>query len=192
MRAWRWVTGEGGGRAGSYVGGLVLAPSRGDAPASSTLASPSVKLTLLAEDRVRYELTTGPFTVDAPSADTEFSPFHMLGGSLASCTFTVLASWAGHAKLDFTDLVIEVAWTFAEQPHRVGTMAIELRWPSLPANRREAARRTANLCTVHHTLEHPPALTTVMHDAASVPTAPAAEEAAASAPPTVAPAGEAA
>jgi uncharacterized OsmC-like protein len=111
----------------------------------------------------------------------------MLGGSLASCTFTVLASWAGNAKLDFTDLVIEVAWTFAEQPHRVGTMSIELRWPSLPANRREAARRAANLCTVHHTLEHPPALTTVMHDAEAAAGAPAAPAAA-----PAAPAGEAA
>jgi len=147
-----------------------------------------VKLTLLAEDRVRYELTTGPLTVDAPSADTQFSPFHMLGGSLASCTFSVLASWAEHAKLDFTDLVIEVAWTFAEQPHRVGTMSIELRWPSLPANRREAARRAANLCTVHHTLEHPPALTTVMHDAAAAP----APTAAAPTAPVATPAGEAA
>ncbi len=132
-----------------------------------------MKLTLLAEDRVRYELTTGPLTVEAPSADTEFSPFHMLGGSLASCTFTVLASWAGHAKLDFTDLVIEVSWTFAEQPHRVGAMTIDLRWPSLPASRREAARRAANLCTVHHPLEHVQTLTTVMQDAPATTAAPA-------------------
>lgn len=124
-----------------------------------------MKLTLLAEDRVRYELTTGPLTVDAPTADTDFSPFHMLGGSLASCTFSVLASWAEHAKLDFSDLAIEVAWEFAEQPHRVGAMTLELHWPSLPPQRREAARRAAGLCTVHHTLEHPPALTTVVREA---------------------------
>lgn len=150
------------------------------APATPPPASPPVKLTLLAEDRVRYELTTGPLTVDAPSADTQFSPFHMLGGSLASCTFSVLASWAEHAKLDFADLAIEVSWTFAEQPHRVGAMTIALRWPSLPANRREAARRAANLCTVHHTLQHLPALTTVMLDPAAP--VPAAASAAGSAP----------
>jgi uncharacterized OsmC-like protein len=125
-----------------------------------------VKLTLLAEDRVRYELTTGPLTVDAPSADTTFSPFHMLGGSLGACTYSVLASWAEHAKLDFTDLVIEVSWAFADKPHRVGAMTIDLHWPSLPPQRREAARRAANLCTVHQTLEHPPTLTTVVREAA--------------------------
>jgi uncharacterized OsmC-like protein len=125
-----------------------------------------VKLTLLADDRIRYELTTGPMTVDAPTADTTFSPFHMLGGSLAACTFTVIASWAANAKLDVADLVIEVSWEFAEQPHRVGAMSIDLHWPSLPPQRREAARRAANLCTVHHTLQHPPTLTTVVHEAA--------------------------
>ncbi|MGZ8379120.1 MAG: OsmC family protein [Gemmatirosa sp.] len=137
-----------------------------------------MKLTLLAEDRVRYELTTGPLTVDAPTVDTIFSPFHMLGGSLAACTYSVLASWAGNAKLDFTDLVIEVSWVFAEQPHRVGAMSIDLRWPSLPPQRREAARRAANLCTVHHTLEHPPTLTTVVHEPAGATTPQSAHEAA--------------
>jgi hypothetical protein len=32
-------------------------------------------------------------------------------------------------------------------------------WPSLPANRIVAARRVAELCTVHATLQHPPQIT---------------------------------
>jgi uncharacterized OsmC-like protein len=129
-----------------------------------------VKLTILADDRIRYEPTTGPLTVEAPTAETIFSPFHMLGGSLAACTYTTLASWAEHAKLTFADLAIEVAWTFAEKPHRVGTMSLELIWPSLPAPRLEAARRAAALCTVHQTLHHPPELTTIVNGAAPVAT----------------------
>lgn len=128
-----------------------------------------MKLTLLADDRVRYELATGPLTVDAPTAETQFSPFHMLAGGLAVCTHSTIASWAERAKLSIADLVIEVSWTFAEQPHRVGAMTIELEWPSLPPARREAARRAADLCTVHHTLEHPPALTTVLREPAATP-----------------------
>ena len=125
-----------------------------------------MKLTLLADDRVRYELTSGPLTVDAPTAETTFSPFHMLGGSLAACTYSTLASWAQNAKLTFTDLVIEVGWAFAEKPHRVGAMTLELTWPSLPATRLEAAKRAAALCTVHQTLHHLPEMTTVVHGAA--------------------------
>lgn len=128
-----------------------------------------MKLTLLAEDRIRYELTTSPLTVEAPTADTIFSPFHMLGGSLAACTYTTLATWAEHAKLTFTDLVIEVAWTFAEKPHRVGTMTIDLTWPSLPAARLEAARRAAALCTIHQTLHQAPAVTTIVNGSAPQP-----------------------
>jgi hypothetical protein len=54
------------------------------------------------------------------------------------------------------DLVLEVSWTFAEKPHRVETLALDISWPSLPASRLEAAKRAAALCTVHVTLEHPP------------------------------------
>ncbi|MDF1502873.1 OsmC family protein [Roseisolibacter sp. H3M3-2] len=140
-----------------------------------------MKLTLLAEDRVRYELASGPMTVEAPTADTEFSPFHMLAGGLAACTYSTLASWAQNAKLSIADLAVEVSWTFAEQPHRVGEMAIALEWPSLPAARHEAARRAAALCTVHHTLKQPPSLTTELRapaGAASAPAPAAASEAA--------------
>lgn len=131
-----------------------------------------MKLTLLADDRVRYELTSGPLTVDAPTADTIVSPFHLLGGSLAACTYSTLASWAEHAKLTFTDLVIEIGWSFADKPHRVSAMTLELIWPSLPATRLEAAKRAAALCTVHQTLHLPPEMTTVVRGAAAAPVAP--------------------
>ena len=117
-----------------------------------------MKLTLVADDRVRYEATPGPLTIEAPSPEATFSPFHMLGGSLASCTFSVLAAWAEHARYPIDDLVIEVAWTFAEKPHRVGDIRMSFQWPGLPASRLAAAQRAAALCTVHATLSHPPTL----------------------------------
>ena len=116
-----------------------------------------MKITLL-EDAVRYEPASGPLTIEAPTAETEYSPFHMLGSALASCTFTVLASWAGHAKIPIDDLVIDVRWTFAEKPHRVDTIALDFRWPSLPANRLAAAQRAAELCTIHATLSQSPSI----------------------------------
>ena len=115
-----------------------------------------MKITLVGEDAVRIEDSAGMMTVEAASAEQQMSPFHMLAAGLASCTFSVLHSWAEHAKLDAAPLAVDVAWTFAEQPHRVGAMTVTLRWPGLPADRQAAAKRAAALCAVHKTLEHPP------------------------------------
>ena len=117
-----------------------------------------MKITLLGDDAVRLEAVAGPMTIEAERADQPYSPFHMLGSSLALCEYSLLASWATHAKLSADDLAVEVRWTFAEQPHRVGAMTITLDWPSLPEARREAAQRATALCPVHRTLVHPPTL----------------------------------
>lgn len=118
-----------------------------------------MKLTLISEDALRLEPTDGPMNIEALSAEQNYSPFHMLAGGLAYCTFSVLHSWASHAKLDAMDIVIDVTWTFAEDPHRVGTMDLKFQWPSLPSNRLEAAKRVAEMCTIHATLHHPPTIT---------------------------------
>jgi uncharacterized OsmC-like protein len=115
-----------------------------------------MKITLLADDAIRLEPVAGPMTIEAASADTTYSPFHMLASSLATCTFSVIESWASHAKIPFDDLVIDVRWTFGDEPHRVSDIAVTFDWKSLPANRVAAARRVAELCTIHATLQHPP------------------------------------
>lgn len=118
-----------------------------------------MKILLTGEDRIRLEGTAGPLTVEAESPETQYSPFHMLASSLATCTFSVLYSWATNAGLSADDLAIEVGWSFAENPHRVGQMEVELVWPSLPQARRAAAERAADLCTVTRTLQQGPEIT---------------------------------
>ena len=118
-----------------------------------------MKLTLLGEDAIRLEPTDGPMNIEALSAEQSYSPFHMVGGGLAYCTFSVLYSWASHAKLQADDLTIDVKWTFAEDPHRVGSYEVRFNWPSLPPNRLEAAKRVSEMCTIHATLHNPPAIT---------------------------------
>jgi len=115
-----------------------------------------VKITLLSDERIRLDGKAGPLSVEAESAEMAYSPFHMLASGLATCTYSVLASWGTHAKLPVDDLVIEVGWTFAEDPHRVGELDVDVIWPSLPEARRNAAVRAAGLCTVTRTLEQPP------------------------------------
>ena len=113
-----------------------------------------MKIVLQREDAILLVATEGMLTIEADSADQSYSPFHMLGSSLAYCTFSVLYSWATNSDLDVGDLQVRVAWEFAEDPHRVGRMSMQLQWPSLPENRRAAAQRAATLCAVHATLSH--------------------------------------
>jgi uncharacterized OsmC-like protein len=97
--------------------------------------------------------------IESLSSEQSYSPFHMLAGGLAYCTWSVLQSWASHAKLDADKLTIDVKWTFAEDPHRVGAIDVQFNWPSLPANRLEVAKRVSEMCTIHATLHHPPVIT---------------------------------
>jgi uncharacterized OsmC-like protein len=115
-----------------------------------------MKITLLADDAIRLEPDPGPLTIEAPSAEMSYSPFHMLASSLATCTFSVMHSWATQAKVSTEDLTLEVQWRFAEDPHRVSDIGVIFDWPSLPANRLAAARRVAEMCSVHATLTHGP------------------------------------
>jgi len=118
-----------------------------------------MKITLPSEDSIRLEPTDGPMNIEALSAEQSYSPFHMVAGGLAYCTWSVLASWASHAKLDVGELTVDVKWSFADDPHRVGSYEVRFNWPSLPATRLEAAKRVSEMCTVHATLNHPPTIT---------------------------------
>jgi uncharacterized OsmC-like protein len=121
-----------------------------------------MKITLIADDAIRLEPLPGPMTIEAESPDQQYSPFHMLGSGLAVCTHSVLASWSSNAKLNSDDIVIEVRWTFAEEPHRIGTIGMTVLWPSLPANRQSAAQRVAHMCAIHATLTQPPSVGTAV------------------------------
>jgi uncharacterized OsmC-like protein len=117
-----------------------------------------VKITLTSDESIRLEAVPGMLTIEAPSPDQSYSPFHMLASALATCTFSVLYSWASNAGISVDDLVIDVRWSFAEKPHRVGEMTTTLNWAGLPSQRRAVAERVAALCAVHATLTHPPTM----------------------------------
>jgi uncharacterized OsmC-like protein len=126
-----------------------------------------MKITLAGEYGLRLEPVGGPMTIEAESAHQLYSPFHMLASGLAFCTFSVLASWASHAGLDAGDIVIDVSWSFAEEPHRVGEIGMKIDWPSLPPERRAAAARVTQLCAIHATLSHNPTINTAVNGEAA-------------------------
>ena len=119
-----------------------------------------VKILLLSDERIRLEGTPGPLTIEADRPDAQYSPFHMLASALATCVYSVLGSWAEHAKLETSSLALEVGWRFGETPHRIGAIDMKIIWPALPPDRRSAAERAAHLCAIHNTLSSPPTIST--------------------------------
>lgn len=130
-----------------------------------------MKITLLSDDRIRLDGGAGPMSIEAESAETSYSPFHMLASAVATCTLSVLHAWAANARIPAEGLAIEVGWSFVEDPHRVGTMTVDIDWPGLPENRRNAAQRVADLCTVKVTMKHPPEFVTQVNAGAAAPAA---------------------
>jgi uncharacterized OsmC-like protein len=114
-----------------------------------------VRILLERDDRVVLEAGAAPLTIEAPTPDRVYTPFHMLGSALASCTFSVLHAWAEHASLSAEELRIAVEWDFSEEPRRVSAMRVQIDWPGLPDGRMRAALRAAELCTIHATLQGP-------------------------------------
>jgi uncharacterized OsmC-like protein len=118
-----------------------------------------MKITLTGEESLTLEPTSGPLTIEAPTPDVQYSPFHMLGSALGACTLSVLHSWASNKNLGVDDLRVDVSWEFVEGQHRVGSMKVQLVWPSLSAELWPRAIRAASLCGIHNTLTHPPEIT---------------------------------
>jgi uncharacterized OsmC-like protein len=128
-----------------------------------------MKITLLSEESLRLEPGPEMLTIEAPTAEQTYSPFHMVASGLALCTMSILQSWASNAKIDPSDLHVEVGWSFLDKPHRVGEYRVRVQWPSLPEARRATAERVAGLCPVKLTLQNAPSFVTEVMAAPALP-----------------------
>ena len=109
-----------------------------------------MKITLLSDESIRLEPATGQLTIEAESADQEYSPYHMFASGLAVCTFGVLQSWGSNVGVSADDLVIDVSWSFAEQPasrRRDGRCRISGRRSRRNASASRNASRSCARCT---------------------------------------------
>ena len=111
-----------------------------------------MKITLTGEESLRIEPTPGPLTIESLSRDQSYSPFHMLGSALGTCTLSVMQSWASNKGIGVDGLKVDVSWTFVEGEHRIGSMKVVLDWRSLSAELWPRVLRAASLCGVHKTL----------------------------------------
>lgn len=125
-----------------------------------------MEIHLTTDESIRLTADSEGFSFE-PGAAGSLSPFHLLAASLATCTHSVLHSYAEHARLPLEGLSIHVSWEFGGDPFHVTRMDMELDWPGLPESRREAAVRVAAQCTIHQTLHAGSHVETRMAEAGS-------------------------
>ncbi len=116
-------------------------------------------LHILADEHIRLETAAGGagLAIDGEN----FGPLQMLAASLALCTASVIQAYAETAHLDLHEFAIEVRWEYVEDPYRVGRYDMTLHLPEgLSTARHRAIGRVANTCSIHNTLQHPPAIHT--------------------------------
>lgn len=106
----------------------------------------------------------GGFHVHGDAEGEGFGPLQMFAASLALCSAAVLDAYArGVLRISTEELVLRVEWEYAEKPHRIGRIRMDVIWPGLPENRVESTARALRSCTIHRTLEHPPPIETSVH-----------------------------
>jgi putative redox protein len=122
-----------------------------------------MQLTVTHQGGVRFDVTSGRHTVitDQPiedgGADAGMSPVELFVGSLAGCVGYFVAKFCARHRIPIDGFAIDAEWSMAEQPHRVGAVALRLRLPAeVTVEQRERLLKVARGCTVHHSQVVPP------------------------------------
>jgi uncharacterized OsmC-like protein len=112
---------------------------------------------------VRFDVASGKHTVitDQPREDgghdEGMSPVELFVGSLGSCVAYFVSRYCVRHQIPCDGFTVDVEWSYAEQPHRVGAVEIKLNLPAeLTSEQREKLLKVAHGCTVHQSLTVPP------------------------------------
>jgi len=89
--------------------------------------------------------------------NTALTPAEAFVAALGSCAGVYVLHLAKRRAIPVEGMTIEVDYTYAERPRRVGTMEVRVRMPQPVDPQQQAAlQRAAEQCLVHNTLRHPP------------------------------------
>jgi uncharacterized OsmC-like protein len=81
----------------------------------------------------------------------------LLMASLGSCIGSVLVYFGERHGIALEGMSIALDWKLAENPHRIGEIAVSVRLPgSVPEDQQRTLERVAHACLIHNTLSHPP------------------------------------
>ena len=81
----------------------------------------------------------------------------LLMASLGSCIGSVLVVFATRHDLPVEGMSIDLDWTIAEKPHRIGQIDVAVKLPGpISEKDQRTLTRVAHECLIHNTLSHPP------------------------------------
>ncbi len=114
-----------------------------------------VKITLHTDTRISVSrLHEAGFEFDSQDPAVHSGAVHLCVASLAWCTYSILASYGQRIEAGTDGMTVDLAWRYAEKPHRIGHIDMTIHWPQVPETRMDAAMRAAAMCTLHKTLLH--------------------------------------
>lgn len=124
----------------------------------------------------RFDVTSGSHMVvaDQPvedgGQDAGMSPVELFVGSLASCVGYFVGRYCARHKIACEGFTVDAEWSYAEQPHRVGSIGMRINLPaSLTPDQRERLLKVAHGCTVHHSITVPPTVKIDLYERAGMP-----------------------
>ncbi|MEV0170150.1 OsmC family protein [Streptomyces sp. NPDC050803] len=99
--------------------------------------------------------------IEAGGTDTAPTPTELFAASLATCVAFYAGRYLHRHGLPRTGLRVRTEFTMAaDRPARVTALrVVVVPPPELPERRRDALLAVASHCTVHNTLQQPPAVT---------------------------------
>jgi uncharacterized OsmC-like protein len=106
--------------------------------------------------RVRGHVVTSDMSPQDGGLDAGLSPAELLAASLGACIAMMVQRYCDRHGYE-GETVVYLAPELADDPKRVGSIAIDVEAPSgVPEDKKDAVRRVAERCLVHETLRHPP------------------------------------
>lgn len=114
-------------------------------------------------DRLRIDLRGHVLTADQPmqdgGEDAGPTPTELFIASLAACVAHYAQRFLRRHGLSTDGLRVSAQYTWAENPHRVGSIRLEVDAPGLVDSRRDAFERVIARCPVHNSITHAPEIT---------------------------------
>jgi uncharacterized OsmC-like protein len=133
----------------------------GTVTAPADLETLTMKVRYDSGDRFAIDIRDHEVVVDQPPEmhgdDLGPTPTELFIASLASCVGFYARRYLARHHLDADGLSVEVGYTMATKPSRVGAVSMRIVVPAgIPELRREALLAMASHCTVHNSLHTPP------------------------------------
>jgi len=109
------------------------------------------------------------FITDQPvedgGQDAGMSPVELFVGSIASCVGYFVGRYCARHKIPCERFTVDAEWSYAEQPHRVGSVSMRINLPAqLTAEQRERLLKVAHGCTVHQSIAVPASVSIDLHE----------------------------